>query len=105
MANDSGGSGWFNGTYREAGYQSVLPNRNRNIQTSTAPTKAKSREPAYSLALSQNKIDSQRIKSGESGRQIDGRPRWVMFRVEMTRDVRRRGRIRIGFMKEQCFQF
>ena len=80
-------------------------NRNRNLETSTAPTKAKSREPAYSQALNQNKIDRQRVKSGESGRQIDGRLRWVMFRIEMTRDVMRRGGIRIGFLKEQCFQF
>ena len=79
-------------------------NRNRNLETSTAPTKAKSREPAYSQALNQNKIDRQRVKSGESGRQIDGRLRWVMFRVEVAGDVRRR-RIRIGFLKEQCFQF
>ena len=80
-------------------------NRNRNLETSTAPTKAKSREPAYSQALNQNKIGRQRVKSRESGRQIDGQLRWVMFRVEVTGDVSRRGRIRIGFLKEQCFQF
>ena len=33
----------------------TLP-RNRNLQISRAPTKAKSREPAYSQALNQNKI-------------------------------------------------
>src|SRR6218665_356640 len=37
-------------------------NRNRNLEISTTPTKAKSREPAYSQALFQNKIDKQRVK-------------------------------------------
>jgi len=32
------------------------------------PTKAKSREPAYSQALVQKKIDRQRVRSRESGR-------------------------------------
>jgi len=36
--------------------------RNRNLQLSTAPTKAKSREPAYSQALNQNKIDRVGVK-------------------------------------------
>ena len=44
-------------------------NRNRNLDISTAPTKARSREPAYSQALIQNKIDRQRVRSRESGRQ------------------------------------
>jgi len=33
-----------------------------------SPTKAKSREPAYSPALVQNKIDRQQVKSRESGK-------------------------------------
>src|SRR6185503_20240255 len=37
-------------------------NRNRKLDISTAPTKAKSREPAYSQALNQNRIDRQRVK-------------------------------------------
>src|ERR1043165_3739040 len=37
-------------------------NRNRKLGTSTAPTKAKSREPAYSQALNQIKIDKQGVK-------------------------------------------
>jgi len=42
--------------------------RNRKLNISTALTKAKSREPAYSQALVQNKIDRQRVRSRESGR-------------------------------------
>jgi len=41
-------------------------NRNCKLQISTAPTKAKSREPAYSQALIQNKIARQRARSRES---------------------------------------
>src|SRR6218665_1993349 len=47
-------------------------NRNRKLEISTAPTKAKSREPAYSHALVQNKIGRQRVKSKESDKQSDG---------------------------------
>ena len=43
-------------------------NRNRKLQIYTAPTKAKSREPAYSQALVRNKIDRQRVRFRESGR-------------------------------------
>jgi len=42
--------------------------RNRKLKVSTAPTQAKSREPAYSHALVQNIIDRQRVRSRESGR-------------------------------------
>jgi len=44
-------------------------NRNRKLKISTAPTNSKSWEPAYSQALIQNKIDRQRVRSRESGRQ------------------------------------
>src|SRR6218665_2389750 len=46
-------------------------NRNRycKLDISTAPTKAKSREPAYSQDLIQNKIDKQRVRFRETGRQ------------------------------------
>jgi len=40
---------------------------NRKLQISTSPTKAKSREPAYSQALNQIKIDRQRAVSGGLG--------------------------------------
>src|SRR6218665_2130773 len=52
-------------------------NRNRNLQISRAPTKAKSQEPAYSQALNQNKIDRQRSISRESGRQADSQTAMV----------------------------
>src|SRR6218665_1414350 len=44
-------------------------NCNRKLLISRAPTKAKSQEPAYSQALNQNKVDRQRSRSRESGRQ------------------------------------
>ena len=44
---------------------------------SAAPTKAKSREPAYSQALNKNKIDRQRVKSRESGKQADSKAAMV----------------------------
>ena len=46
-----------------------LRNCNRKLDISTAPTKARSREPAYSQALILNKIDRQRVKSRESASQ------------------------------------
>src|SRR6218665_1263529 len=48
----------------------------RELQISRVPTKAKSREPAYSQALSQNKIDRQQSKPREAGRQSDGYGGW-----------------------------
>src|SRR6218665_1026848 len=45
-------------------------NHNRKLEISTALTKRKSREPVYSQALVQNKIERQRIR--ESERQSDG---------------------------------
>ena len=38
----------------------------RELQFSTTATKSKSREQAYSLALNQNKIDTQAVKCGVS---------------------------------------
>src|SRR6218665_2602346 len=49
---------------------------------STAPTKAKSQEPAYSRALIENKIDRQRIRSRVSGRQTVRGLWWMVFGVE-----------------------
>ena len=50
-------------------YQTCNRNRDRKLEISTAPTKANLREPAYSQALIQNKIDRQQVRSSESGRQ------------------------------------
>jgi len=47
----------------------IRRNRNRKLEISAAPTKAKSRGPAYSQALIKNKIDRQRVKSRESAMQ------------------------------------
>jgi len=64
------------------------------------------RKPAYSQAPNQSKIYRQRSRSGESGRQTIRRLSWWMvLGVEMGREVWWRGWIRIGFAKEQCFQF
>ena len=48
-----------------------MTNRNCKLDISTAPTKAKSREIAYSQALIQSKIERQRVRSRKSGRQAD----------------------------------
>src|SRR6218665_1752824 len=47
----------------------MAPNCNRKFEISTAPTKAKSREPAYSQSLVQNEIDWQRVRARASGKQ------------------------------------
>ena len=52
-------------------------NRNRKLLISRAPTKAKSQEPAYSQALNKSKIDRQRSRSRESGRQADSQTAMV----------------------------
>ena len=67
--------------------------------------KAKSRELAYSQAFIQNKIDRQRFRSRESGRQTVRRLWWMVFGVKTGSEVGRRGQIRIGFVEEQCFKF
>src|SRR6218665_3174555 len=61
-------------------------NRNRKLLISRAPTKAKSQEPAYSQALNQNKIDRQRSRSRESGRETVRRLWWMVFGVETGRE-------------------
>jgi len=48
------------------------------------------RELAYSQALNQNKIDRQRPRSRESGRQTVRRLWWMVFGVETAREVRGR---------------
>ena len=80
-------------------------NRNRKLQISIAPTKAKSQGPAYSQALNQINIDRQRSRSRQSGRQTVRRLWWMVLGVETGREVWRRQWIRVGFAKEQCFQF
>src|SRR6218665_3187150 len=47
------------------------------LEISRAPTKAKSRELSYLQALIQSKIDRQRIRSRESGRQTVRRLWWM----------------------------
>ena len=64
--------------------------RNRKLEISTAPTKAKSWEPAYSQALNQNKIDRLRSESRESGRQTARWLWWMVFGVEMGWEARGR---------------
>src|SRR6218665_2287640 len=69
----------------------VIKYRNSKLEISTAPTKAKSREPAYSQALVQNKIDRQRVRSRESGRQTIRRLWWMVFGGETGWELGRRG--------------
>src|SRR6218665_4203838 len=61
-------------------FQLKIFNRSRNckLEISTAHTKAKSRKPAYSQTLIQNKIDRQRIRFRESGRQANSQTAMVM---------------------------
>src|SRR6218665_1501749 len=65
----------------------VILNRNRKLLISRAPTKAKSQEPAYSQALNKNKMDRQRSRSRESGRQTVRRLWWMVFGVETGREA------------------
>ena len=46
----------------------LAKDRNRKLGISTGPTKAKSREPACSQAIVQNKIDRHQVRSRESGK-------------------------------------
>jgi len=73
------------------------------LEICTAPTKAKSRDPAYSQALIQNEIDRQRVRSRESGMQADCQT--AMVDGVWSWEVGRRGWIRIGVVEVQCFQF
>src|SRR6218665_2140095 len=68
-----------------AGVRNRNRNRNSKLLISRAPTKAKSQEPAYSQALNRNKIDRQRSRSRESGRQTVRRLWWMVFGVETGR--------------------
>jgi len=52
-------------------HDNSLRDCNCKLEISTAPKKAKSREPAYSQALIQNKIE--RSKSWESGSRSDAK--------------------------------
>src|SRR6218665_569107 len=75
----------FKKTFRRFRVFMINRNRNRKLLISRAPTKAKSQEPAYSQALNQNKIDRQRSRSRESGRQTVRRLWWMVFGVETGR--------------------
>ena len=79
-------------------------NCNCKLAISRAPTKAKSREPAYSQALVHNKIDRQRVRSIESGRQTVRRLWWMEFGIETGRRYREEDKS-VVFVEEQCFKF
>ena len=68
----------------------IITNRNPNLTIFTAPTKAKFREPAYSHALNQNKINRQRVKIHRV-RQAVRQLWWMMFGVETGREAWGRG--------------
>ena len=53
-------------------YVLAYRNHNRKLEISTASTKAKSREPAYSQKLIQSKIDSGSDPESLAGRESDG---------------------------------
>ena len=89
----------------ETAYSLLLQNRNRNLEISTAPTKAKSWAPAYwQTLISKKSIDNESDPESQAGRQSDGYDGWCL---ELRREggIRRRGWFRIGFVEEQCFQF
>ena len=70
---------------------SVDSNRNRKFEISITPSKAKSRETAYSQVLVHNKIDRQRVRIrrvGHAGGQSDGYGGWYL---ELIRGEVRRG--------------
>ena len=50
-------------------YRNIQNDRNRKLEISTALTKAKLREPAYSQMLDQNNVDRQRVRYRESERE------------------------------------
>ena len=55
-------------------YLIYRPNYKRKLEVSTAPTKSKSREPAYSQTLILNKINWQGLKiQSQAGRQADAK--------------------------------
>jgi len=76
---------------------------NRNLEISTAPTKVKLQEPAYSQVHIQNKIDKQRVRSRV--RQTVRRLSWKVLGFETGGEVGRRGWIRIWLVEDQCFLF
>src|SRR6218665_1615576 len=52
----------WNSTSTSLAIHTALRNRNHKLENSRVPTKAKSREPAYSPAFNQNKVDTQLVK-------------------------------------------
>jgi len=56
-------------------------NRNRKLEVSTTPTKAKSRDQAYSQALIPNKTNGQRVRVRQAGRQTVRRLWWMVLGV------------------------
>ena len=49
-------------THLDADEKNAVTYRSNKLDIFTVPTKAKSREPAYSQTLNQNNIDRQRVK-------------------------------------------
>jgi len=58
----------------------------------------KSREPVYSQALNQNKINRQWSRSREPDRHIVRRLWWMVLRVERAREVGKRGGQKSGYL-------
>jgi len=63
-----------------------MANRNSKIEISTAPTKVKSLQKAYSQALVQTKLIG-RGHNLESGRQMAMTLWWMVFGAETGREV------------------
>src|SRR6218665_1843215 len=82
---------------RQSRSPTLYHNRNRKLEIFTALTKAKSRKPAHSQALVKNKIDRQRLRSRESGRQTVTWLWWMVFGVETGEGGMGKGCIRIEF--------
>lgn len=55
-------------------------NCNRKLETSAESMELKSPKTTYSQTINQNKIDRQRLKSREAGRQVVRRLRWAVSR-------------------------
>jgi len=73
---------------------------------STALTKAKSRESAYSRALNQNKLIESRSRSREAGIQTVRRLWWMVFGVQRGSKVWGRGWIKVyDLLKSSVFSF
>src|SRR6218665_1672174 len=68
----------FIGYITELTLAKTMLHRNRKLEISTAPTKAKSWEPAYSQALKKKSIGSRSDPESQAGRQSDSYGRWCL---------------------------